>query len=291
MCRKVHPNPASPVSGRVFFRGVILRIPKFQTGLYLNEFPFVRIGERQRNLVVLPGLGDALQDVRVGAWRSAWFYRNLGREHTVYLISRRRGLPAGCSIREMAADYARVIEECIGPADVMGISMGGYIAQDLAVEFPGCVHRLILAASARRPGPNGPALGRRWVAWAQEGRWPNICRELAGLTFNGFRRPLYDFLIPIWVGVLRRRPADPSDFIVSVEACLGHDAGDRLPAMQVPTLVIGGTKDGFFPESLIRETAGRIPNARLHLIEGAGHGVFIEQKRAFDKFVKEFIEE
>ncbi|MFQ5915878.1 MAG: alpha/beta fold hydrolase [Nitrospinota bacterium] len=264
-------------------------MPKYESGLLLNEFPFVRIGEGPGKLVILPGLGDALQDVRTGAWRSAWFYRNLAREHSVYLISRRRGLPARYSIRDMAGDYARVLEGCIGCADVMGISMGGYIAQDLAIDFPRSIRRLILAASAQRPGPNGPELGPRWTAWAREKRWPMICRDLAALTFQGLRRPLYMLLLPFLAKIRRGNPPNPQDFVVSVEACLNHDASGRLAAIQAPTLVIAGAQDGFFPQSLIRETARRIPDARLCLIEGAGHGVFVERKRLFDRLIKEFI--
>lgn len=265
-----------------------MRILTFETGLLSGEFPFVRMGEGSRRLVILPGLADALQDVRTGAWKTAWFYRNFA-DFSVYLIGRKRGLPAGYAIRDMAADCARAIRECLGPADVMGISMGGFIAQELAAGFPQVVRRLILAGAAHRPGPNGPELGRRWIAWAREGRWPDICREFAALTFHGRRRPLYRFLIPFWVAVLGRRPAEPQDFIVSVEACLGHDAADRLSAIRSPALVVAGTQDGFFPESLIRETARLIPGATLRLLKDAGHGAFVEQRRLFERVVEEFL--
>ncbi len=266
-----------------------MRNHKVESGLLLNELPFVRLGEGPKTLVILPGLGDAFQDVRAWAKNSAGFYRSFARDFTLYLISRKRGLPTGYTIREMAKDYARALKETIGPANVMGISMGGYIAEDLAVDYPEMVQRLIIAVSAHRPGPNGPELGRRWSAWARQGSWHNVCREFASVTFNGYRKVYYEYLVPLFVRFRRRRPDHPSDFLVSVQACLAHDATDRLAAIRAPTLVIGGTRDGFFPESLIRETAARIPNSQLKLIKGWGHGVFMERKGHFERLVRDFI--
>jgi pimeloyl-ACP methyl ester carboxylesterase len=266
-----------------------LRNYKLESGLLLGELPFVRLGEGTKTLVVLPGLGDAFQDVRAWAKSSARFYRPFARDFTLYFISRKRGMPAGYTIRQMARDYARALKEYIGPAHVMGISMGGYIAEDLAADYPEMVQRLIIASSSHRPGPNGPELGRRWSAWAREGSWHNVCREFASVTFNGYRKVYYEYLVPLFVRLRRQRPSHPSDFLISVQACLSHDATDRLAAIRAPTLVIAGTRDGFFPESLIRETAARIPDARLHLINGWGHGVFMERKRYFDRLVRDFI--
>ncbi len=85
------------------------------------------------------------------------------------------------------------------------------------------------------------------------------------------------------------KPASPSDYVVSMEACLGHDAADQLGAVRVPTLVVGGTQDELFPKALLRRTAQLIPEATLRLIEDTGHGAFHERKRVFDEAVKEFI--
>ncbi len=267
----------------------VLLIPDFETGLYLDEFPYLRIGRGAGKLVVLPGLGDGLQDVRKGPRRTAWFYRRYTRDFTVFLVSRRRGLHDGMTIGLMADDYARVMTECIGPASVMGISMGGLIAEDLAAECPHLVRRLVLAATAHRAGPNGEELGGRWIAWAREGRWPDVCRELAEVTFNGCRKGLYTRLLPLLVRCRGQKPANPADFATSVRACLTHDAAERLSSIQAPTLVIAGTRDGFFPEVLIREMAKHIPDVQVFLMEGTGHGLFVERKRRFDRIVAAFL--
>ncbi len=76
---------------------------------------------------------------------------------------------------------------------------------------------------------------------------------------------------------------------MSAEASLNHDATDRLGAIQARTLVVGGAQDRLFPGPLQSDTAQRIPNAALRLIEGVGHGAFDESKHGFDAAVKEFI--
>ena len=178
----------------------------------------------------------------------------------------------------MADDYARVMAECIGSASVKGISMGGLIAEDLASEFPHLVRCLVLAATAHRPDPDVEELGGRWIAWAGEGRWPDVCRKR-----------LYMRLLPLLVRCKGQTPANPTDFAASVRACLAHDAAERLSSIQASTLVIAGTRDGLFPEDLIREMAKQIPDVQVCLMEGTGHGLFVERKRGFDRIVTAFL--
>jgi pimeloyl-ACP methyl ester carboxylesterase len=77
-------------------------------------------------------------------------------------------------------------------------------------------------------------------------------------------------------------PSDPSDFLTTLEADLGHDTTARLPELSAPTLIVGGSVDPFFPEPLLRETAGKIPDAELRVYEGVGHGVPKERKRRYE---------
>ncbi len=265
-------------------------VPKPQAGHFVGELPFVRLGDGPRTLVIFPALGDAVRDVTNLAWRLAWYYRGFAGDHRVYLLSRKRGLPAGYTTRQMAADYAEVFERNIGgPADVVGLSMGGLIAQHFAADFPQHVRRLVVGVAAHRLGGQGERMVRRWSTLAQEQRWRQLYSENVALTYTGFRRTLYGSLVRLVSERLLPRPANPSDYVVSMEACLDHDAADRLGAVRAPTLVVGGTQDELFPEALLRRTAELIPGAALRLIEDTGHGAFHERKRVFDGAIREFI--
>ena len=167
--------------------------------------------------------------------------------------------------------------------------MGGLIAQHFAADFPQHVRRLVIGVAAHRLGAEGERMVRRWIALAQEEQWREIHADSVELMYTGIRRSLYGFLVRHTSERLLPKPASPSDYVVSMEACLNHDAADRLDAVRVPTLVVGGAQDDLFPEALLRRTAQLIPEATLRLIEDTGHGAFNERKRVFDEAVKEFI--
>jgi pimeloyl-ACP methyl ester carboxylesterase len=68
-----------------------------------------------------------------------------------------------------------------------------------------------------------------------------------------------------------RLPLDPSDLLITYDALNSHSCKDRLPEIQAPTLVVGGTQDPFYTPQLFRETAAGIPTAELILYDGVGH--------------------
>jgi pimeloyl-ACP methyl ester carboxylesterase len=255
------------------------------TGLLGGNLPFARLGDRPHTLVVFPPINDALRDITTGARFLALYYRGLAEEYTIYFVSRRRDLPPGYTTREMAVDYARAFEQTIGPAHVMGLSLGGLVAQRFAFEYPQYVRSLVVGVAAHRLGTEGREIVRRWISRAREERWRELHAEMVVAMYEGLRRPLYETLVRLVGNALVRNPTARSDFIVSAEA----SATDHLEGIGARTLVIGGNRNRIFPASLMQETAWGIPDSRLRLIEGAGHGAFDERKRDFDKALKEFV--
>jgi pimeloyl-ACP methyl ester carboxylesterase len=88
---------------------------------------------------------------------------------------------------------------------------------------------------------------------------------------------------------LLRAARDASDYIATIEADLGHDATDALSRIAAPTLVIAGSRDFFYPDPIVRETAERIPQATLRLYDGVGHAVSKTHKRRFEDDVLGFL--
>ncbi len=266
-----------------------MAIPRPESGHLVGELPFVRFGEGARKLVIFPPINDSLQDVTDGARFLRWYYRRFAEDYTVYLVSRKRRLPSGYTTQDMAADYGRAFERSIGPAHVMGLSLGGLVAQHFAADHPEYVESLVIGVAARGLGVEGREIVRRWIGLAREERWRELNAETVVATYTGLRRPLYELLARLLGGAVVRNPSARGDYIVSAEASLNHDATDRLEAIEARTLVVGGAQDRLFPGPLQGDTAERIPNATLRLIEGVGHGAFDERKRDFDAAVKEFI--
>lgn len=261
----------------------------------LDDHPFVRVGKGSRTLLVVPGLNDALLSV-TGSRRYATLMARVceryADDRTVYVVSRPRGLSADVTTRRMARDYARVVDSLDARAvDVLGLSMGGFVVQHLAADFPNLVGRVVLGLGPARLSPRGRERLESWRADAASGDWLPVGLSAADTVGTGWRRLLYRAAGRVAYAV-RDGPGDvaTADFLASVDACLDHDATDRLPAVAAPTLVLGGTEDAYFSETVYRETADRLPEGVLGRLPGVGHEAPLEHAGAFDGAVTGFLD-
>jgi pimeloyl-ACP methyl ester carboxylesterase len=267
--------------------------PAVESGTFLGEFPYVRVGNGPENLVILPGITlENEPPNRLAAWTYRLGFGRFARDYTVYVINRKRGMPPGYTTQDMAADYARVIESELGPSHIMGFSTGGSIAQYVAIERPEAVRSLILIVSACRLSEEGREICMRWQALAREERWQELRADMASVTVTSqTNKRLARAFMKVFGRFVLRVPSDPQDFLTTLEADLKHDTTKRLSEISAPTLIIGGSEDPFFSESLLRETAQKIPYATLHVYEGIGHGVPKEHKRRYENDTIAFLEE
>jgi pimeloyl-ACP methyl ester carboxylesterase len=256
-----------------------------ETGTFLAEFPYVRIGSGPEKLVILPGLTlENEPPNRFAAWTYRLGFGSFARDYTVYVINRRRGMPPGYTTRDMAANYAAVLERELGPSHLMGFSTGGDVAQYVAIDHPAAVRSLSLVVSACRLSEEGRKTCERWLALARGGSWQELRADMASVNVTSeANKRLARAFMRVFGGLVIRIPSDPSDFLTTLEADLAHDTAGRLGEISAPTLVIGGTEDPFFSEDTIRETAEKIPDATLRLYEGVGHGVPKERKRRYEE--------
>ena len=131
---------------------------------------YIRFGTGDRVLIMLPGLGDSLRSVKGTALPMALMYRIFTKKFTVYAFSRKFAQPVGYSTRDMARDVAEAMEQLnIEKADVFGVSMGGMIAQHLAIDYPEKVGKLILTVTCARPNPILTESIKEWMAYAEKG--------------------------------------------------------------------------------------------------------------------------
>jgi pimeloyl-ACP methyl ester carboxylesterase len=262
-----------------------------ETGTFLGETPYVRIGSGPGNLVILPGLTlENEPPSRFAAWTYRLGFGRFARDYTLYVINRRRGMPPGYTTQDMAADYAAVLEQELGPSHIMGFSTGGDIAQYVAIDHPASVRSLTLVVSACRLSEAGREICERWQALAREGRWRELRADMASAAVSSeTNKRLARAFMGAFGGLVLGVPSDPSDFLTTLEADLGHDTTGRLGEISAPTLVLGGSEDPFFSEDLLRETAEKIPDATLRVYEGIGHGVPKERKRLYEEDALAFI--
>ncbi len=263
-----------------------------ECGRFENRHPFYRFGDGDEPLLVVPGLSDALRrggPDRLTGELLARLFAAYTDDYDVWVVSRPEGLPGGSTTREMSGGYASVLDD-VGPGAVLGLSMGGLIAQHLVADYPRLVSRLVLGVSGGRLGGRGRRILDRWRGLAERGRWGALAADTARHSYTGRRRVLAPPLFRLLGALGLTRPANARDPVVSCTACLEHDARDRLPGVTTPTLVVGGDQDELFPADVLRETAAALPDGRLELVRGAGHAVTEQRRGAFDSRVLAFLE-
>ena len=253
--------------------------------------PTVEVGDGEKSLVVIPGLSDTFRKATGSKLTEVllerYYYRGFTDDYTVLVVSR-PPLEGDVTTRDMAHGYAEVLEE-VGESDVLGLSIGGMVAQYIGAEHGENVRRLVIGAAGYRLGEEGKGIVEGWRDDAEAGDWGEVYIDAIEATYsNKYRQKVY--------GAVARLPVEmfePSseEFVASCEACLEHDAGNVLDDIEERTLVIGGSNDPLFPDEIIEETARRIPKGELHVIEDAGHGAFEERKKEFDKEVGRFLRE
>jgi pimeloyl-ACP methyl ester carboxylesterase len=242
-----------------------------RAGLLAGGLPYLAVGHGPP-LMVFSGF-TAEHANPTGAARR--FYLRplmpLARHFALYLVSRKPDLEPGATMADLAGHYAHALERTFsGPVAIMGISTGGSIAQQLAIDHPQLVGRLVLVAAACRLGTAGRRMQRDLARFTLAGQprraWAATGPELA-TTATGGR--LYGALL--WLAGPKLDPKNPSDMLIVIDAEDHFDAASQLHRITAPTLIIAGARDRNYTPELFRETAERIPGARLRLYPGKGH--------------------
>jgi pimeloyl-ACP methyl ester carboxylesterase len=194
------------------------------------------------------------------------------------------------SIAEMAADTAALLDALeIESAHVLGISMGGMIAQELALAHPRRLRSLTLGCSyCGGPGSQlmEPADFQGLVEAMASGDAQRVFRAMYELNLSpGFRADPSRFAD--FTAMAEALPAPRETIALQVQAIAAHDTSARLPGLSTPTLVVHGTEDrvlGYPNGPLI---ASLIPGARLETFEGVGHMFWWEQPERSAELVRE----
>lgn len=186
------------------------------------------------------------------------------------------------SIPELAGDAVRLLDALgIDAAHVYGLSMGGMIAQEMAIRFPDRVRALILGATSHG-GPRAVLPSPRIASALVSRSAPSAVRaELVGraLFTPGFREREPE-LVRTYLGLLGAHRASARGLLSHLAASAYHDTRARLGDIVAPTLVLHGEHDELTPVANARLLAAGIPRATLSLVADAGHGYLVEQPEA-----------
>ncbi len=195
----------------------------------------------------------------------------LSRDHTVHVIDL-VGFGASAGQRftlERAAHQIAAFMDALGIADalVVGHSMGGLIAAELAADRPDLVGQLVLVDAAGLP------FRARFVTHVM-----NVVRSTLESSPT--------FLAMAFVDSLR---AGPFTLIAATRSILASDLSEKLGRIAAPTLVLWGANDPLIPADTGRELTNALRDGRFEIVEGAGHSPMWERPERFTALVRQFV--
>jgi pimeloyl-ACP methyl ester carboxylesterase len=237
-------------------------------------------------LLLIQGLG-------YGRWGWEPIVPGLAARHRVVTFDN-RGIgesdkPEGpYTAAQMAGDALQVLDEAgIERAHVLGASLGGMIAQELAVTAPERVDRLVLCCTTPGGADTVPMPEATVRLFAEA---PTLAPEVALRRFveNALGEGPPDELVDELFARRVANPPDPAGWQAQAAAGLTFAGADG--EITAPTLILGGTADNVVDYRNAEVLAGRVPGARVELLEGAGHLFFWEQPDECVRIVNEFLE-
>ena len=229
-------------------------------------------------------------------WWDPWFIDRLSQRYRVVTFDNRgagrtEGPEGDFSVAQFADDTALLMDALgIEQAFVLGYSMGGMIAQELALRHPDKVEKLVLCAT--NCGPSGSVNASREILARlvdRSGTPEELVDRFVTLMFDrGFLAENTDML-----DEFKRRcviaPTSDHDAARQMMATITFDTFDRLGDIGVPTQVICGEEDILIPAENSRIIAGAVPGALLTEYPGAGHGFLFQCRDEFVADVLEFL--
>ena len=245
-------------------------------------------GEGEETVVLVNGLADDLE---------SWAFQMDDLLAAGYRVLRfdNRGVgltdkPEGPYTARLLADDTKALADGlgIGGFHMVGVSMGGMVAQEYSLAYPEDLKSLVLACTYEAPGPFCSRMFSMWADLASEMGVPFVMRDVA----------LWAFTVPFFEEreeELKEFEAElatlamPTDaYLSQLSAIQTHDATGRLGGVSVPTLVLAGEDDILIPVSLSGRLHAAIPGSEWATTPG-GHACLWEHPEAFNRAVLEFL--
>jgi pimeloyl-ACP methyl ester carboxylesterase len=245
-------------------------------------------GEGAETVVLINGLADE---------KETWAYQTPALLEAGYrvLTFDNRGVgatdkPAGPYTSELLADDAKALVDALGIErfHLMGVSMGGMIAQEYALKHPSDLASVTFACTYAAPGPFCSRMFAMWADTAPVLGVPFVMRDVTLWAFTlDFFRTREDELAEFEAGMRYMTMPVPA-YLAQLAVIQAHDTTDRLGAITVPTLVLAGEQDILIPTALSHELAGLVPDAEWRTVAG-GHGCVWEHPDDFNAAFLDFL--
>jgi len=250
------------------------------------------------------GRGEPLVMIQgFGGGHEGWFFQTRAfREHFQVIVFDNRGIgktersPNPYSIETMAEDTVRLMDSLeIEKAHVLGMSLGGIVAQEVAIGHPERVMKLVLVCTTTGEAETSDvhpdmlkAIGVKEGTTEPDLRSVDFTESMGTIVRLAFNKRLYrTVLVPLAKYQVGR--AGTGGYLEQMEAVVGHTTAERLDQVRAQTLVITGSEDRIVSPKSSEEIARRIAGARLVALSGGSHAFNIEMRGRFNREVLAFL--
>jgi len=177
----------------------------------------------------------------------------------------------------------------IRKVNVLGLSMGGAIAIELALNYPERIRKLILVStSARIAKSPGESVIMRWIKAYEEGGWEAYFNEEIKSIFHpNFLKKNYEAIMKL-KDAWKERKFDT--IIWAVKGLENWDKTDKLSKINIPTLIIHGDSDMIIPVDEAKILHKKVSTSKLHIFEEAGHAAILEKYNQFIDITLKFLQ-
>jgi len=245
-------------------------------------------GDGKETIVLINGLADDLTtwELQVADFLAAG-YRVLRFDNRGVGASSK---PAGPYSSRQLADDAKALVDSLGVTDfhLMGVSMGGMIAQEYALSYAGDLRSVTFACTYAAPGPFCSRMFAMWADMAPVLGVPFVMRDV---TLWAFTVPFFEERgseLAEFETAMRYMDQPVHAYLAQLAVIQDHDTTSRLSRISVPTLVLAGEEDILIPVSLSRRIHDAIPGSDWATTKG-GHGCCWEHPAEFNKTYLDFV--
>jgi pimeloyl-ACP methyl ester carboxylesterase len=192
--------------------------------------------------------------------------------YTISLVGHKPNLPHGCTLADMAEDYAGlIVEEFGGKVDlVVGDSGGGMISSCVAARHPELFAHIAMVVAGYTLDEAYKAADLESVRLLNAGRRTDAAAVMVNSMFPGLRPPFVARLLA-WVMGRVVLSAGSDDLVVAAEALSAFDGREILPIISVPVLLVCGDRDKFVAKEVYEQTAELIPDCTFKIYNGKDH--------------------
>jgi 3-oxoadipate enol-lactonase len=247
-------------------------------------------GDGADTVLLINGVGDDLEgwamqvDPFVAAGLRVVTFDNRG-------VGRSSFPPGPYTSREMAAD-TRALANMLGLTHfhLVGVSMGGLVAQEYALSYPEELLSVVLANTYAKPDAYTRAAFDAWAQIAESGGMPLMMRQQAPWVFSPAFYEAHPEQLAAILLEMERSPQPAWSFAAQIAALLTHDCTARLGSLLTPALVIAADDDIIIRLSLSHRMYEELPHGSWAIVPG-GHAAFVENPDPWNRAVIEFIDQ